>query len=276
MSGIGYIKVEHKAGLSVLAECSFQYPLKLISPNPQSEAICVYMLSYGGGLVSGDDIALTAHIGQNCNVCFLTQGSTKVFKEQAGRGPARQNMKCNIGPHAVFVLLPDPVVPFRESSYIQKQRFYLDDTASVLVLDWLTEGRSAYAEHWSFRQFATCNEIFRGTRLLVRDATRLEDQEGGRIQDRMNSCVCSATILVHGPKFDSFCEDLQNLYDNEDRVRGGSKVGPLWAVSRVRDCTIIKAASNKVEELREKIYEILRLGCILENIFGTVIFQSFK
>ncbi|KAF8327896.1 uncharacterized protein EI90DRAFT_3066243 [Cantharellus anzutake] len=54
---------------------SYQYPLKLLSPVSHAEIplATAYILSYGGGLVSGDRIELNVQVGKGCALMLLTQ-----------------------------------------------------------------------------------------------------------------------------------------------------------------------------------------------------------
>ena len=63
----------------VLPALSFKYPLKLISPAPSRTAKCliVFMLSYGGGLVSGDQVDLKVVVEKGAKLCLQTQGINK-------------------------------------------------------------------------------------------------------------------------------------------------------------------------------------------------------
>ena len=60
----------------VLSTLNFKYPLKLISPTASQTAKCltVFMLSYGGGLVSGDAVDLKCVVEEGAKLCLQTQG----------------------------------------------------------------------------------------------------------------------------------------------------------------------------------------------------------
>ncbi|PWZ01196.1 UreD-domain-containing protein [Testicularia cyperi] len=154
----------------------------------EAKAVAVmYIVGYGGGLVSGDKVDLDVDVGHNCTLLILTQGSTKVFKMRTtrptttvstatsydstgavGRGggvpgslsasalgalpsptgahlTTQQNYRFLVRPNATLVLLPDPVTCFAASRYDQVQRFDLRcrATSSLVVLDWITPGRTA-------------------------------------------------------------------------------------------------------------------------------------
>ena len=77
----------------VLRTVSYQYPLKLVAPDPlpppehvsiptDSPKLVhtVFLLTYGGGIVAGDTIDLEVQLDSNTRLILLTQGSTKIFK----------------------------------------------------------------------------------------------------------------------------------------------------------------------------------------------------
>lgn len=42
-------------------------------PSPEVLGALAYILSFGGGLVGGDEILLTAHVASRCRLTLLTQ-----------------------------------------------------------------------------------------------------------------------------------------------------------------------------------------------------------
>lgn len=191
---------------------SFTFPLKLISPHisarnasldilnrtplnlsPPSTRVSeckapsvMYILGYGGGLVSGDSVDLDVDVGSGCSLLILTQGSTKVFKtrnsrptqgvstaalprtpeQRAGEGGGgemvtRQTFRFLIRKNATLVLLPDPVTCFASARYDQTQRFDLRDrnTSSLIMLDWITPGRTCVPPTRSASNAAKLNHL---------------------------------------------------------------------------------------------------------------------
>lgn len=198
----------------------FSYPLKLIVSRTFRNELynlqvgLVYLLNYGGGLVSGDKLSLDIELQEGCQLLCLSQGSTKVFKEKPpptdrtscllnrdslypGSPPAtitsaggkstedsRQNITAKIGPHATLLMLPSHVTCFRDSSFIQKQIYHLEDhTSSLICLDWFTSGRSlstrlqnecSEQESWTFKKFQSFLEIYVSSHRLVRENLLLQ------------------------------------------------------------------------------------------------------
>ncbi|KAK7544785.1 UreD urease accessory protein-domain-containing protein [Phyllosticta citribraziliensis] len=170
----------------VLKTLSYQYPLKLIAPEPiniqgtassnkdaQTSVQTVFLLTYGGGLVAGDTIDLHIKLAPTTRLVLLTQGSTKIFKapSSASEHRAGQTTTVDLAPGAALCYLPDPVQPFSESSFTQIQRYRLaidssaegsanQPAASLCALDWVSEGRGARGEHWGFWSYVSRNEVY--------------------------------------------------------------------------------------------------------------------
>ncbi|KAJ3278735.1 hypothetical protein HDU76_009761, partial [Blyttiomyces sp. JEL0837] len=177
-----------------LKTLSFTYPLRLMSPsrNPKYPLHRnVYVLTHGGGILSGDRISLSVTLEGPVSLCLLTQGSTKVFKtrraeenlpkpmmlshshllhqnsrpqhqqlhESSTNGKTKyiqsqQYIHATISKNALLCLLPDPVTPFSDSSYQQRQLITLESGESSLVMvDWFTAGRVSRGEVWDFKEY---------------------------------------------------------------------------------------------------------------------------
>ena len=72
--GVGRITLVADGNAVLLSELSSSYPLKLLSPRlpPQNVAL-VYSLTYGGGLVAGDRVALHVEVNDRAILVILTQ-----------------------------------------------------------------------------------------------------------------------------------------------------------------------------------------------------------
>ncbi|PUZ74285.1 hypothetical protein GQ55_1G052500 [Panicum hallii var. hallii] len=93
----GAVRVEKVRGRSALTRCFARYPLKLIAPSKVGPASCdavwLYALTYGGGIVSGDTISCTASVGDGCTAAITTQASTKVLLEQGSNWSLAEQMQ---------------------------------------------------------------------------------------------------------------------------------------------------------------------------------------
>ncbi|CAD6887174.1 unnamed protein product [Tilletia controversa] len=204
---------------ATFSHLEYSFPLKLIHPrtsshnassqistllaNPSAAAqrpngvAALYIVSYGGGLVSGDQVELDIDVGPRCTLLTLTQGSTKVFKmrqQQVGKGSSprsvewtSQSFRYLIRPHALLLVLPDPVTPYSSARYAQTQRFDLRcaHSSQLVVLDWFTPGRVRFqqkpsttsqgeGELWDFAAYSSRNEFRVAGSVVARDALLLE------------------------------------------------------------------------------------------------------
>lgn len=73
-AGVGRIVLDVHGMDAVFTELSYAYPLKLLSPRlTQPKVAIAYVLSYGGGLVGGDQIDLSVKIEKDSVLVMLTQ-----------------------------------------------------------------------------------------------------------------------------------------------------------------------------------------------------------
>lgn len=216
--------------LPTLSTLSYRYPLKLLTrtpavnlastskfPETASTPVHLYILTYGGGLLPGDHIAVDIKVCRRARMVIATpQGSQKIYKTEGqkrqllegdGKGDdegegggelddtdredgeeeekelggkddterSTQSLSVHLEPFSALCYLPDPTVPYSDSQYEQVQRFYMHQTSgnpsssssshepgsepSLCMLDWVTQGRSARGEDWSFRSWRGKNEI---------------------------------------------------------------------------------------------------------------------
>ncbi|KAI1352524.1 UreD urease accessory protein-domain-containing protein [Xylaria sp. FL0043] len=198
--------------ISTLEHISYQYPLKLISPSPKADqaSVLAFLLSYGGGLVGGDQVNLSVEVRPGAKLSIVTQGHTKIFQSVSPDVVTRQKLQVDLKKDAALCLLPDPVQPFESSVYEQIQVFNVAFGASLCVLDWVTHGRSARGENWSLTRWAGRNEIWAcdapkpsKPRLLVRDAIILEGNarsaHSQSLQESMYRHAVVGTLVLRGP-----------------------------------------------------------------------------
>lgn len=278
---------------------SYQYPLKLISPTSPTggqKSVLVFLLSYGGGLVGGDAVNLSIRVQPGANLSLVTQGHTKVFKSPSPDVVTSQLMTARVDNGAALCLLPDPVQPFEDSVYTQTQLFNLAPESSLCLLDWVTAGRTARGENWSFINWTGRNEVWLRAeqggrdRLLVRDTVILS--QGGTqaiertLRDTMHQMSVFGTLILRGrvvealgsfflTEFDALprlgSRDFRTEKDREEeaekmtdferwranRLESEARDGVLWSAAHVRGCIVVKFGAPTVEAGREWIGSML-------------------
>lgn len=216
----------------VLTVFEYQYPLKLIAPDPHNSlsgnpVALVFLLTYGGGLVAGDKIDLSIDIAERARLALVTQGSTKIFKTPSRDVVTGQRLDVKVRAGAAMVYLPDPVQPFSESCYEQKQTFMVaaQGKSGLCMLDWVSEGRTARGEKWDFWLWRGRNEVrelvddstgkSKEGRLLLRDALILSDESTSQVHglaDKTTGMGVFGTLIIYGEVFESLKEHFMDEF----------------------------------------------------------------
>ncbi|KDQ12931.1 hypothetical protein BOTBODRAFT_34072 [Botryobasidium botryosum FD-172 SS1] len=290
------------------SELSYSYPLKLLSPQGASDApvAIAYMMSYGGGLVSGDQVELDVDVGAGTSLLLLTQGSTKVFKSRQsayltpplsptldGKAPSpedketrtaatTQKINFTISPDALLLLLPDPVTCFRDSSYSQLQTFHLEPGASAAILDWFTSGRMSRGEQWDFERYRSANEVFLDGKRIMRDVMLLESAPPDAsllflpprtLKDRLGPYACYATLLLVGPKVQDLIASLEKAYQSIHVFQQSEPLPLVWSMSALEESSgaVVRVAALETDMVRTWLRQSLQ-G--LSDLVGDFVYEK--
>ncbi|GAB4840737.1 hypothetical protein Ancab_021500 [Ancistrocladus abbreviatus] len=200
----GSVEVEKIAGKSTVTRCFSKYPLKFIIPKKvgpaSTDAVWIYTLTYGGGIVSGDSISCNFTIGDDCTAVLTTQASTKVYKSVEMKC-SEQMLEARVGSNALFVVTPDPVTCFSTARYSQKQVFRVLSDSNLVVVDWFTSGRYESGEKWDFGLYKSSNNIYlEDHQPLFLDTVFLEKGNASNIAECMQDYNVIAMVILLGPK----------------------------------------------------------------------------
>jgi urease accessory protein len=299
-----------------LKQLKYQYPLKLVSPAPlwtsnESAQLVhtVYLLAYGGGVVAGDSIDLKITIEESTRLVLLTQGSTKIFKSPNRTVLSRQLLTVDLFPDAAVCYLPDPVQPFERSSFHQQQTYLVHAATSsetrngsLCVLDWVSNGRPANGENWSFHHYSSRNEIYLcqsdGRRKLVlRDNMTLDERDAPQgLALRMEGLAVYGTLFLYGHVFEHLGKFFMNEFKSTPRI-GARKwdsnsddgadetLDPhtiwrnerhrtekanriFWSAASGRDCIVIKFGAPLLEHARRWLYSMIAQEKSVVHAFG--------
>ena len=297
-------------GISALSKIAFQYPLKLISPSPSTaqKSVLVFLLTYGGGLVGGDQVHLTIEIEPDAKLSIVTQGNTKIFKSPSRDVVTRQELRVTINDGAAVCLLPDPIQPFEGSVYEQSQRFIVSESGSICLLDWVSAGRTARGEDWDLGAWSGRNEIWipaksgMEAKLLLRDNVLLEGDkihtQEKFLKKKMQDLGIFGTLVLKGPMVHllgafflaefaalprigardfGFYENMENhsgrmISSHEiwrkNRLNQEKEEGLLWTAAKVRGCVVVKFGARTVEGGRNWIGTMLKEEGSISRQFG--------
>src|SRR5580704_8089321 len=201
-SGVARLGFQRPAagGRTVIATAFAASPLRLLTPGNHGDASWVFLASLGGGLVDGDRIDIDVDVGNGASALLGTQSSTKVYRSRGGGAGCSQRLSARVAAGAVLTVVPDPVVCFAEARYEQVIDIALAPSASLLLVDGYSCGRSARGERWAFSRYASRTTIVRGGARSIVDATRLDPAQGS-LAERMGRFDVVLSLLAVGPRF---------------------------------------------------------------------------
>jgi urease accessory protein len=256
-AGEGVLAFERSGARTIVTTARAQNPLKLLTPRNHGHASWVITATFGGGLVDGDAIALDIDVGAHASALLGTQASTKVYR--CPTSACRQELSVRVAEHALFVAIPDPVACFAGGRYEQRVRVALAGSASLVLVDAFTAGRSARGERWDFLRYASRTEIARDGAPLLVDAVML-DPAHGDLHARMGRFDAMASLAIAGPAVHALREHA--LATSAPPQRGAPLVRSASAVGD--DAVIVRIAGASIEAVTNAVRaELAGLAAIL-------------
>lgn len=253
--GSAQLVVKIVSGQSTVTSACAKTPLKLLTPRSRGQSVWAYTSSFGGGFVAGDETQLDLRIHQDAR-CFLgTQSSTKVYRNLLRRACGHVT-EATLEDNALLVFAPDPVQPFANSRYEQRQTFQLGTGASLVLVDWFSSGRSARGERWAFDRFQSRNVVFRSGERIFMDSLRLDSAaEPVTSPHRTGRFNCFALLLLIGEPLKPAAARLLETIS----TRPVERTAPLiTSASPVREGAILRVAGESVEQVGQELHHHLQ------------------
>ncbi len=251
---LGFARIDGATAL-VLAEATA--PLQILAPRGRGQSAWAFLVTHGGGLVAGDDIAVGVEVGPGATALLTTQAETKIYRALDGRG-ASQRLDARVGRGGSLAFLPDPISPFAGSRYEQRQRFDLATGASLLTVDAVVAGRSARGERWALDRFRGSTEVIVGGRQALCDAVALTSPLPGlgarALPARLGRFDAFALAIAIGPAFAAGAGGLLARIAARPVERAASV---LAAVSPLEDGAFLRCAAASAEALTNFLREAL-------------------
>jgi urease accessory protein len=220
-------------------------PLRILCPRAAGNAAWLVTSSLGGGLVDGDHVAFDVSVDAGATCVVTTQASTKVYK-----GSSSQRTRVRAHGDGIAIVVPDPVVPFRDASFVQATDVVLDADASLVLCDVLTAGRVAFGERWSASQLDATLSIERAGTKLLHDRVLL----GNDAAARMRRFEAIGTAVLLGPRVaDLAATELARIA--AEPLAGGAQV--IACASPLGDGVIVRVAGERVEQVVADVRRVL-------------------
>lgn len=205
------------------AEAPFHAQRVIYCEESLPEMAYLYMMSSSGGILDGDSHLTEITLGEGAMVHLTTQGATRIHG--MGLAGARQSVRMDLGQDSYLELIPDQIIPYRDSRYVQKTSITAHNSATLVYTEVLSSGRLAMDE--SFQYESCLLETVAadpGGRIRFADVAHIEPKRRGvSTYGVMGNykVVGSAYVLAPEQHCPDLYEDLNGLVSCEDGVTAG-------------------------------------------------------
>jgi urease accessory protein len=258
--GEGRLIVARRGGESRVLSAFARTPLQLVVPRAPGAAVWAFATNHGGGLVDGDDVALSVEVGDGACALLTTQASTKVYRRRDVEGGAAQRIDARVGEGALLALVPDPVCCFADASFVQRTTIDVARGGALVLVEALVAGRVASGERWLFSRYDARLAISLGGVPRVHERLLLAPEDGS-IAARMGRFDAFATVVVLG---EALAGDARALLDEVSAARPARgealqlSASPLGAAGeRGVPGVIVRLAADGAETLSKRLRSIL-------------------
>lgn len=214
-AGAGRLVVARRGGESRVLSAFARTPLQLVVPRAHGAAVWAFATNHGGGLVDGDQIALSVEVGDGACALLTTQASTKVYRRREDGPGASQRIDARVGEGGLLALVPDPVSCFAGARFEQQTTVDVAKGGALVLVEALVAGRVASGERWIFSRYDARLAISLGGVPLVHERLLLTPEDGS-IAARMGRFDAFATVVVLG---DALAADARALLDHASSAR---------------------------------------------------------
>ena len=178
--GLAELSLERRDGRTRLAHARTRPPLivqRALYPDDAAPDLAhVFLSNPTGGLFSGDRQEVRIEVGRGARAHVTTQSATKIYTME--RGKAEQRVVLNVAAGGYLEYLPDPLIPFSNSSLEQDFCITVDSEGTSLWWDIITPGRVAMRESFQYRSVRNRLAVYRDNqRAVFREAFDLSPQE---------------------------------------------------------------------------------------------------
>jgi len=210
-------------------------------------------------------------------------------------------MTVDVAEKAAICYLPDPVQPFEDSAFEQRQTYnLLGLKSSLCVCDWVCEGRTARKEKWTLSSYASRNEFWWAPRsgakkLLLRDNVILCNAMAASqtVVERMDGNGVFGTLIIYGALFSSlakfFMEEFRLMprignrqwdpnpdshqetaleRNRNERLEQEREDGVLWSATATRGFVVVKFGARQTQGARKWLRMMLNIEGTIKREFG--------
>jgi urease accessory protein len=164
-------------GRTVLRASHQEPPLRVVRAFPVEDgAALIHLHNVSGGLLGGDQLALSVNAGAGTNVRITTTGATRIYRPRVGAPQTSQTNEIVVGDNGLLEYLPDAVIPFAGARFAQRTTIRLEAGAGLFWWEILAPGREARGEVFEYASVELKTDLVAGGKLVAAERVQLEPQ----------------------------------------------------------------------------------------------------
>lgn len=166
---------DDSSGRTVLAASVQEPPLRVVRAFDLADsAALVHLHNVSGGLLGGDQLALSVCIAAGAGVQLTTTGATRIYRPRANAPVAAQRNEIHLAEGALLEYVPDPIIPYAGARFAQQTAIQLAPEAGLFWWEILAPGREASGELFEYERLEMKTRIAASGRPIAAESIRLE------------------------------------------------------------------------------------------------------
>jgi urease accessory protein len=187
---------------------------------------CVSIISNAGGILQGDRNVIEIDLAADAQAHVTTQSATRIHEMDANYASQTQVLTLAEGSYLEYV--PRPIIPARNSRYIQATQISIDPTATLIYSDIMMPGRKHYGdgEIFAYKLFSSTISAERpdGTPLFTEKFVIEPERDNLARLGTMGGFHVFGNVIVLTPKdkADALFELTRPAFDSENEIAYGA------------------------------------------------------
>jgi urease accessory protein len=166
---------DQSAGRTILSSSQQDAPLRVVRAFPLPDgSVMAHLHNVSGGLLGGDDLALSVELEAGAQVQLTTTGATRIYRRACGSAITRQRNQIRVGDGAWLEYVPDAIIPFSQADFSQKTVIELAADAGLFWWEILGPGREAHGEVFQYQRVEMQTELSAAGKAIASERIRIE------------------------------------------------------------------------------------------------------
>jgi urease accessory protein len=215
----------------------------------------MYIISPSGGILQGDRYRMDISLAEGAKAHITTQGATRVYRME--RNYATQIVNIDLGPDSYFELIPDQIIPYRNSRFYQTIKMRVHDSSTMIYSEMIVPGRVASGESFEYDIcYMKTVGLNQSNQLRFTDIAILEPKERKLSQLGVlsnHTVVGNVYLLCPISHVKSIRDEVNSALSQNKEVLGGASILPYGSG------LIIRLLGDGASQLRNAIFEVVRI-----------------